>query len=49
MHGYTEGGFLDNLDFQGNTSFNNGGISPNGWTTNILVGGLQSRDEPETY
>ena len=47
IHGYAEGGYLDNLDFQGNTSFNNGGISPNGWTTNILVGGLRVATNPK--
>ena len=46
IHAYTEGGNLDYLDFEGNTSFNNGGISPNGWTTNILVGGLQIATSP---
>jgi hypothetical protein len=46
IHAYTEGGSLDYLDFQGNTSFNNGGIAPNGWTTNILVGGLQIASHP---
>ena len=42
IHAYSEGGHLDNLDFQGNVSFNNGGLS-GGWHTNILVGGTQNR------
>ena len=46
IHAYAEGGYLDYLDFQGNTSFNNGGISPNGWTTNILLGGLRVATNP---
>ncbi len=41
IHAYSEGGHLDNLDFQGNVSFNNGGISGS-WHTNILVGGQQN-------
>ena len=40
IHAYAEGGHLDNLDFQGNISFNNGGLS-GGWHANILVGGTQ--------
>ena len=47
IHAYAEGGYLDSLDFEGNTSFNNGGISPNGWTTNILVGGLRVATNPK--
>ncbi len=42
IHAYGEGGHLDNLDFQGNVSFNNGGLS-GGWHTNILVGGTQNK------
>lgn len=39
IHAYTEGGMLDNLHFEGNTSFNNGLLSQvSGATTNILVG-----------
>jgi PKD repeat protein len=39
IHAYTEGGTLDNLHFEGNTSFNNGLLSQvSGATTNILVG-----------
>ena len=41
IHAYGEGGHLDNLDFQGNISFNNGGLS-GGWHSNILVGGTQN-------
>ena len=40
IHAYGEGGHLDNFDFQGNISFNNGGLSGN-WHANILVGGMQ--------
>ena len=40
IHAYAEGGHLDNLDFQGNISFNNGGLSGS-WHANILVGGTQ--------
>ena len=47
IHGYTEGGSLDNLDYQGNTVFDNGGLShSSGWTTNILLGGLQVATNP---
>lgn len=39
IHAYTESGKLDNLDFEGNTSFNNGALSTvTGLTTDILVG-----------
>ena len=41
IHAYGEGGHMDNLDFQGNISFNNGGLS-GGWHANILVGGTQN-------
>jgi hypothetical protein len=41
IHAYGEGGHLDNLDFQGNISFNNGGLS-GGYHSNILVGGTQN-------
>ena len=46
IHAYAEGGHLDNLDFQGNISFNNGGLSGN-WTANILVGGLRVATNPK--
>jgi hypothetical protein len=39
IHAYAEGGHLDNFDFQGNISFNNGGLSGT-YHTNILVGGI---------
>ena len=42
IHAYSEGGHLDNLDFQGNVSFNNGGLSGS-WHTNILLGGTQNK------
>ena len=39
IHAYTEGGVLDNLDIEGNTSFNNGILSKvSSLTTDILVG-----------
>ena len=39
IHAYTESGKLDGLDFEGNTSFNNGRLSQvTGLTTDILVG-----------
>ena len=41
IHAYGEGGHMDNLDFLGNISFNNGGLS-GGWHANILVGGTQN-------
>ncbi len=46
IHAYGEGGHLDNLDFQGNISFNNGGLS-GGWHTNILYGGLLLAHNPK--
>jgi hypothetical protein len=46
IHGYAEGGYLDNLDYEGNTSFDNGGISSHGWTINLLLGGLHSATNP---
>ena len=46
IHGYTTNGGLDYLDVEGNTSFDNGGISEYGWTTNILIGGLQVATSP---
>lgn len=39
IHAYTEGSKLNDLDFEGNTSFNNGNLSAvSGLTMNILVG-----------
>jgi S-layer homology domain len=46
IHAYGEGGHLDNFDFQGNISFNNGGLSGS-YHTNILVGGLQVAKSPK--
>ena len=46
IHAYGEGGHLDNFDFQGNISFNNGGLS-GGYHANILVGGLQVATNPK--
>jgi hypothetical protein len=42
IHGYTEGGNIDNFDVAGNIVFNNGELSQkSGFATDILVGGLQ--------
>lgn len=47
IHGYTEGGKIDNFDVQGNIVFNNGEISlQSGFATDILVGGLQVAQSP---
>jgi hypothetical protein len=46
IHGYAEGGYLDHLDYEGNTSFDNGGISQHGWDTNMLLGGLHLANNP---
>src|SRR5262245_12133068 len=46
IHAYTTSGNIDNLDFQGNVSFNNGSLS-GGYHTNILVGGLQVAHTPK--
>ena len=46
IHAYAEGGHLDNLDFQGNVSFNNGWLS-GGYHANILVGGLNVATNPK--
>ncbi len=46
IHAYGEGGHLDNLDFQGNISFNNGQLSGS-FHTNILLGGLQLAHSPK--
>jgi PKD repeat protein len=49
IHAYTEGGTLDSLHFEGNTSFNNGLLSQvSGATTNILVGAAGSPAESPT-
>jgi hypothetical protein len=47
LHGYTEGGNLHNIEYKGNTVFDNGGISSHGWTTNILLGGLRRAVNPK--
>lgn len=42
IHGYTEGGAIDNFEVEGNIVFNNGELSAqSGFATDILVGGLQ--------
>jgi hypothetical protein len=46
LHGYTEGGHLDNIEYEGNTVFDNGGLSSHGWDTNILLGGLKKATSP---
>jgi hypothetical protein len=47
IHGYTEGGFIDNFDVQGNIVFNNGEPSAqSGFATDILVGGLKVAQTP---
>jgi hypothetical protein len=46
IHAYAEGGHLDNFDFQGNISFNNGSLS-GGYHANILVGGLRVATNPK--
>ncbi len=43
IHAYAEGGHLDNLQFQGNTSFDNGGLSHvSPYAANLLVGGTEN-------
>jgi len=46
LHAYTEGGHLYNIEYEGNTVFDNGGLSSHGWTTNILLGGLKRAVNP---
>jgi hypothetical protein len=46
IHGYTEGAYLDHLVYQGNVSYDAGGINGGGWTTDILLGGLHSAVSP---
>jgi len=47
LHGYTEGGDLDNIEYKGNTVFDNGGLSSHGLGTNILLGGMKNADNPK--
>jgi len=47
LHGYTEGGDLDNIDYKGNMVFENGALSNFGYTTNILLGGLKNAANPK--
>ena len=47
LHAYTEGGNLNNIEYLGNTVFDNGGLSSHGWTTNILIGGLKRAVNPK--
>ena len=49
LHAYTEGGDLDNIQYQGNTVYDNGGLSSHGWSTNILLGGLAAASTPHMY
>ncbi len=47
IHGYGEGGHLDNFDMEGNISFRNGVVSTiSDATTNILVGGAMVAHDP---
>jgi len=47
IHGYTEGGFIDNFEVEGNIVFNNGEVSAqSGFATDILVGGLKVAQAP---
>ena len=48
IHAYTEHGDIDNLQIEGNTSFNNGALSAasHGTQLNILLGGLQVASNP---
>ena len=47
IHGYTEGGFIDNFEVQGNIVFNNGEVSAqSSFATDILVGGLKVAQTP---
>ena len=47
LHAYTEGGDLDNIEYKGNTVFDNGSLSSHGWSTNILLGGLKNAANPK--
>jgi len=47
LHAYTEGGDLDNIDYKGNMVFENGALSSDGYTTNILLGGLKNAANPK--
>jgi Right handed beta helix region len=50
IHGYTEGGKIDNFDVEGNIVFNNGELSQkSGFATDILVGGLQIAQTPRLH
>lgn len=47
IHGYGEGGHLDNFDMEGNISFRNGVVSTiSDATTNILIGGAMVAHDP---
>lgn len=46
IHGYTEGGFIDGIEAEGNVSFSNGELAASGFTTDVLVGGLQIAHAP---
>jgi PKD repeat protein len=49
IHAYTESGTLNNLHFEGNTSFNNGLLSQvSGATTNFLIGANGARADSPT-
>jgi len=44
IHAYTEGGFIDNLSFDGNVSFNAGHLSRKGPYNTILIGGYKKNN-----
>jgi hypothetical protein len=48
IHAYTENGYLDNLQLEGNVSFNNGALSAasEGMGFNILLGGFRLASNP---
>jgi hypothetical protein len=44
LHGYTSSTDLDNIEYKGNTVFDNGALSSHGYGTNILLGGQVRAD-----
>src|ERR1017187_1966331 len=47
IQAYTEAGHIDNIEMEGNTAFGNGALSQvSGYTDNLLIGGLQSSNNP---
>jgi hypothetical protein len=45
IHGYTENGWLDHMTFEGNISFNNGGLYRPDFGCNIMIGGTKNVSE----